>query len=74
MMLTRNKTLKKNQRKLMMRKHWKGKDCENSGLHCELCSWSPAKTKKGLITHNRKKNIQTFYKTTRICSTATTVI
>ena len=29
---------------------------ENSGLYCELCSWGPAKTKKGVITHKRKKH------------------
>ena len=29
---------------------------ENSGLFCDMCSWGPAKTKKGLITHKRKKH------------------
>jgi len=29
---------------------------ENSGLYCEFCSWGPAKTKKGLITHKVKKH------------------
>ena len=29
---------------------------ENSGLYCDLCQWGPAKTKKGLITHKRKKH------------------
>jgi len=28
---------------------------ENSGLFCDMCSWGPAKTKKSLITHKRKK-------------------
>ena len=33
---------------------------ENSGLFCEMCPWGPAKTKKGLITHKRRKHSNIF--------------
>ena len=32
----------------------------NSGLFCEMCPWGPAKTKKGLITHKRRKHSNIF--------------